>query len=60
MPRYQNNRGDSTARMVLRAVLITLLAVVCLVAGWTLGSIRPLPLVTELLGEETAGDRRDP
>lgn len=54
MPRYQNNRGDSTARMVLRAVLITLLAVVCLVAGWTLGSIRPLPLVTELLGEETA------
>ena len=56
MPRYQNNRGDSTARMVLRAVLITLLAVVCLVAGWTLGSIRRFVRGRFL----HAGDRRDP
>lgn len=54
MPRYSRNRESSTGRMILRAFLITLLAVVCLVAGWTLGSIQPLPLAEELFGESQA------
>ncbi len=48
--RYQNDGNTGTARMVLRAALITMLAIVCLACGWILGSIRPLPAVQELAG----------
>ncbi len=48
--RYPGDSNTSTARMVLRAALITMLAIVCLACGWILGSIRPLPAVQELAG----------
>ena len=48
-PRYQKGNGLGTGRVIARACLITLLAVVCLVGGWALGSVKPLPVVVDLV-----------
>lgn len=48
-PRYQKENGPGTGRVIARACLITLLAVVCLVGGWALGSVKPLPVVVDLV-----------
>ena len=45
MPRRSHSNSSGVGRFIGHAVLITLLAVVCLVGGWVLGSLKPLPFL---------------
>ena len=45
MPRSSHSNSSGVGRFIGHAVLITLLAVVCLVGGWVLGSLKPLPFL---------------
>ena len=45
MPRGSHSNSSGVGRFIGHAVLITLLAVVCLVGGWVLGSLKPLPFL---------------
>ena len=45
MPRRSHSNSSGVGRFIGHAVLITLLAVVCLVGGWVLGTLKPLPFL---------------